>query len=87
MAVINTTALNPAPAAVAYDPLGRDLSEAQKIRLREQAEPPLEEAAASERVDERRDDDERQRERQQRQQQRQQDPDDRGPGRFIDTEA
>jgi len=46
--------LNPLPLTVAHDPLGRAMTEEQKIRLREQLAPPVEEASAKERVQDRR---------------------------------
>jgi hypothetical protein len=46
--------LNPLPLAVSHDPLGRAMTEDQKIRLREQLAPPIEEASAKERVKDRR---------------------------------
>lgn len=86
MSVVNTPALNPVPHAVTHDPMGRNLTDEQRIRLREQLDVPVEEANKDERVEEKRDDDEQQRERQQRQR-RQRDPDDNSPGGLIDITA
>jgi len=46
--------LNPLPLAVSHDPLGRAMTGEQKIRLREQLAPPIEEASAKERLQDRR---------------------------------
>ncbi len=45
---------NPLPLAVSHDPLGRAMTAEQKVRLREQLAPPIEEASAKERVQDRR---------------------------------
>ncbi len=46
--------LQPATAAPMHDPFGRTMTEQQKIRLREQPTPPLEESPKDERVGDRR---------------------------------
>jgi hypothetical protein len=46
--------LQPATAALTHDPFGRTMTEQQKIRLREQTTPPLEESPKDEPVGDRR---------------------------------
>jgi hypothetical protein len=69
------------PTPPTYDPLGRTLTEEQRVRLREQPTPPVEETLARERLRERRRDDPKDRERRRR------DDDDEGPGRIVDSYA
>lgn len=50
----DASSLQPAPAALMHDPFGRAMTEQQKIRLREQPTPPLEESPKDERAADRR---------------------------------
>lgn len=75
--------LNPTPQVVAHDPLGRAMSEEQRLRLREQPSPPVEETLAKERIGERR----RKPQDEKSSAQDQQDDDDREPGGIIDSYA
>ena len=75
-----TIGLNPAPQVVAHDPLGRAMSEEQRLRLREQLSPPVEETLAKEKIVEHRDD-----RREQDTQRQRQDDDENSPGSIIDT--
>ena len=72
--------ITPVPVTVTQDPLGRQMTEEQKVRLREQASAPVEETPHKERVVERR------REGAPRREQDQGD-DDEGPGQIIDSYA
>jgi len=72
--------ITPVPVTVTQDPLGRAMTEDQKVRLREQASAPIEEAPHKERIGERRREGAPQ-------QERQHDDEDEGPGQIIDTTA
>lgn len=54
MAISGPAGVNHVPVAVTHDPLGREMTEEQKLRLREQLSPPVEETNARERLRERR---------------------------------
>jgi len=83
MSVVNTPALNPVPHAVTHDPMGKNLTDEQRIRLREQAEIPVEEVNKDERVEEKHRDDQQRDQRQRRNR----DPEDKSPGGLIDITA
>jgi hypothetical protein len=70
------------PTPPTYDPLGRTLTEEQRVRLREQPAPPVEETLARERLRERRREDPKDRE-----ERRRRDDDGEGPGRIVDSYA
>jgi hypothetical protein len=73
--------VTPVPVTVTHDPLGRDMTEQQKARLREQISAPVEETPHKERVAERRREGDPERRR------KDEGDDDDGPGQIIDSYA
>jgi hypothetical protein len=73
--------VTPIPVTVIHDPLGREMTEEQKARLREQLSAPVEEVPHKERVEDRR------REGAPGREQDQGKDDDEGPGQIIDSYA
>ena len=72
--------VTPTPVVALHDPLGRDLTEEQKARLREQLSAPVEETPRKERAQDRRREGAPGRD-------QDKDDDDEGPGQIIDSYA
>ena len=70
------------PTPPTYDPRGRTLTGEQRVRLREQPAPPVEDTRARARRRARRREDPKDRE-----ERRRRDDDDEGPGRIVDSYA